>query len=281
MARRAGVLTAVSAAAVFVAAGPAAADVTVSPASAPQGSGANLTFHVTNDGKAPITEVTLRIPADTPIAEVYPLSVDDWAPKIDWQKLSRPIEQIHGATPVDQVPSAITWMAVNGTAIAPGKSADLTVAVGPLPTLSSMGFTVDARYADGSAAPAMPPAALTLTPSGGPATTGHHGGTSGGATGTDQTAGLSPAEQAAFDEILNSSNGPSVMSIAGWVVAALALAGAGWAFLRNRRRPDDVRDRHRAEEEPGGEEPDENEAEPADAGKEPVAAGVSKWAFKG
>ncbi|MEU8239729.1 DUF1775 domain-containing protein [Actinoplanes missouriensis] len=282
MARRAGVLTAVSAAAVFVAAGPAAADVTVSPASAPQGGGANLTFHVTNDGKAPITEVTLRIPADTPIAEVYPLSVDDWAPKISWQQLSRPIEQIHGATPVDQVPSAITWIAVNGTTIAPGKSADLTVAVGPLPTLSSMGFAVDARYADGSPAPAMPPAALTLTPSGGTAPAGHHGGsTGGGATGTDQTAGLSPAEQAAFDEILDESNGPSVMSIAGWVVAALALAGAGWAFLRNRRRPGEPEDRHRAEEEPGGEEPDENETDPAESGREPVAAGTSKWAFKG
>jgi hypothetical protein len=275
MARRAGALTVVSAAAVLVTAGPAAADVTVSPPSAPQGSGANLTFHVTNDGTKPITEVTLRIPADTPIAEVYPLSVDDWAPKIDWQKLSRPIEQIHGASPVDEVPSAVTWIAVNGTTIAPGKSADLTVAVGPLPTLSSVGFTLDARYAGGEAAPRMAPATITLTPSDGTATTTHHGGAAGtGTAGTGQTDGLTPAEQVAFDAILEESNGPTVASLAGWVVAGLALLGAGWMFFRNR---------HRAEEEPGGEEPDENDAADADAEKEPVGAGsgTSKWAFKG
>lgn len=267
MARRAGALTAASAAAVFFAAGPAAADVTVSPASAPQGGGANLTFHVTNDGAEPITEVTLRIPADTPIAEVYPLSVDDWAPRISWQKLSRPIQQIHGATPVDEVPSAITWIAVNGTTIAPGASADLTVAVGPLPALSSMRFAVDARHADGSAAPAMAPAALTLIPSDGTTTTSHHGGA---ATGADRTAALSPAEQAAFDEILDAGGGPAVLPVAGWVVAALALLGAGWALLRNR---------HRApEEEPDDGEPSES-AGTAPEVAAPVAAG--KWALKG
>ncbi|MEU4692927.1 DUF1775 domain-containing protein [Actinoplanes sp. NPDC023714] len=277
MARRAGVLTVVSAAAVLFAAGPAAADVTVSPASAPQGSGENLTFRVTNDGAKPITEVTLRIPADSPIAEVYPLSVDDWAPRIDWQKLSRPLAQIHGATPVDEVPSAITWIAVNGATIAPGKSADLTVALGPLPTLSSVAFTLDSKYADGSAAPAMPPATLALTPSDGTATTSHHGAAA-GAAGTEQQAALSPQEQAAFNEILEEGDGPSVLSLTGWAVAALALLGAGWALLRNRRGA--VEDRHRAEEEPDSPtEPDENEN---DAEKEPVGAGsTSKWAFKG
>jgi hypothetical protein len=269
MARRAGALTVVSAAAVLVTAGPAAADVTVSPASAPQGSGANLTFHVTNDGAKPITEVTLTIPADTPIAEVYPLSVNDWAPKITWQKLNTPIDQIHGATPVDEVPSAITWIAVNGTTIAPGRSADLTVAVGPLPTLSSMGFTVGATYADGSAAPSMPPATIALTPSDGAAATTHHGGA---ATGADQQGGLTVAEQARFNEILDEGRGPSVASVAGWVVAALALLGAGGMWFRNRHRATD--------DEP---EPDESEPDtvPADAEKEPVGAGTSKWAFKG
>ncbi|BBH71023.1 hypothetical protein ACTI_77080 [Actinoplanes sp. OR16] len=271
MARRAGVLTVVSAAAVLAAAGPAAADVTVSPASAPQGSGANLTFRVTNDGAEPITEVTLKIPADSPIAEVYPLSVNDWAPKISWQRLSQPLAQIHGATPVDEVPSAITWIAVNGTAIAPGESADLSVALGPLPTLSSVAFTLDGRYADGSAAPAMPPASLSLTPSDGTATTSHHGGT--GTTGTDETGALSPEEQAAYNDILAESDGPTVVSLAGWGVAALALLGAGWAMLRNRHRA--------SEDEP---EPDDGEPDAAAAGadREPVAAGSgSKWAFKG
>ncbi|MBG0562181.1 DUF1775 domain-containing protein [Actinoplanes aureus] len=265
MARRAGVLAAVTAAGVFVAAGPAAADVTVSPASAAQGSGANLYFHVTNSGTAPVSEVTLRIPADSPIAEVYPLSVDSWAPKIEWQDLSKPLTSIHNGTPVTKAPSAVTWIAV-GKTLAPGQATDLGVAVGPLPMLSSLRFPVETRYADGKAGPAMA-ATLSLTPSNGAAPT-HHGG--GGDT---SSGGLTPGEQAAFDKIVNDADsGPSVLSVSGWVVAVLALLGAGWVVLRNR---------HRATEEEPDEEPGEDESQDDD--KEPVAAGSgdSKWSYKG
>ena len=79
MARRAGTMTAVTAVGVLFAAGPAAADVTVSPASVPQGSGANLSFHVTNEGSAPITEVTLKPPSNATTS----LLVDDQADFID------------------------------------------------------------------------------------------------------------------------------------------------------------------------------------------------------
>ncbi|GAA1620921.1 DUF1775 domain-containing protein [Actinoplanes couchii] len=267
MARRAGVMTAATAVGVLLAAAPAAADVTVSPASAPQGSGASLDFHVTNEGTAPITEVTLKIPADTPIAEVYPLSIDDWAPKITYQRLQQPLETIHGGTPVTEAASAITWIAVNGTTIKPGESADLRAALGPLPTLSTMRMAVETKYADGSAGPAMA-ATMTLTPSDGTAPVSHHGGA---ATGSDVT-----AEDLAFAAILaEAEKGPSWMSISGWIVAVLALLGTAWFALRGR---------HRAEEEPG--EPDDKPAgdDPVaddDADKEPVGAGSSKWAFKG
>ena len=228
MARRAGVLTAVTAAVVLPAAGPAAADVTVSPASAPQGSGVNLSFHVTNSGTAPLAEVTLRIPADSPIAEVYPLSVETWAPKIEWQDLKEPLTSIHNGTPVEKAPSAITWIAV-GPKLAPGQSADLGVAVGPLPTLSTLRFPVETRYADGKAGPAMA-ATLSLTPSEGGAPA-HHGG-----AGTS-SGELTPGEKVAFDQILqDAESGPSLLSVSGWVVAALALLGAGWVVLRNRHR---------------------------------------------
>lgn len=269
MARRAGVMTAVTAVGVLFAAGPAAADVTVNPASAPQGSGANLSFHVTNEGTAPITEVTLRIPADTPVAEAYPLSVDSWAPKITYRKLAVPLDTIHGGTPVTDAADSIIWLAVNGTTIQPGQSADLTVALGPLPTLSSMRFTVDTKYADGKAGPTMP-ASVTLTPSDGTAPVSHHGGT---ATATDTSA----AEDALFGQLVAQAqdDGPTPLSIGGWVVAALALLAAGGVMLRGR---------HRAEEDPG--EPDEkpagdDAASDEDTGKEPVAAGSSKWSFKG
>ena len=258
-------MTAVTAAGVFFAAGPAAADVRVSPASAPQGSGANLSFHVTNDGTAPITEVTLRIPADTPVAEVYPLSVDSWAPRITYRKLAVALDTIHGGTPVTEVADSIVWLAVNGTTIQPGKSADLTVALGPLPTLSSMRFTVDTKYANGTAGPVMP-AAVTLTPSDGTAPVSHHGGSGGG------TADVSAAEEVAFAAIAGSADeGTPWLSLSGWVVAVLALLGAGWAVLRGR---------HRAAEEPAPEETPDDESTPED-GKEPVAAGSTRWSFKG
>jgi hypothetical protein len=254
-------MTAVTAVGVLFAAGPAMADVTVNPASAPQGSGANLSFHVTNEGAAPITEVTLKIPADTPVAEVYPLSVDKWAPKITYQKLQVPLTTIHGGTPAEEAAESITWIAVNGTTIAPGASADLTVAIGPMPALSTMRFMIETKYADGKAGPVMP-ATMALTPSNGGLPVSHHG--TAVNTETDTTA----AEDAMFGALVSqATEGPSWLSISGWIVAALALLGAGWTMLRNR---------HRATED---EKPAEDEKEPAEEEKEPVGAG--KWSYKG
>lgn len=79
-ARRVGVLVTAAAGGVLLVAGPALADVTVNPPSAPQGEGADLAFHITNTGPQPITALRLTWPADMPVAEVYPLSVPDWAP---------------------------------------------------------------------------------------------------------------------------------------------------------------------------------------------------------
>lgn len=257
-------MTALTAVGVLFAAGPAMADVTVNPASAPQGSGANLSFHVTNEGAAPITEVTLKIPADTPVAEVYPLSVDKWAPKITYQKLQQPLSTIHGGTPATEAASAITWLAVDGTTIAPGGSADLTVAIGPMPALSTMRFMVETKYADGKAGPVMP-ATMALTPSNGGLPVSHHGDPL--ATTADTTA----AEDAMFAALVaDATDGPSWLSVSGWIVAALALLGSGWVMLRGR---------HRAAED---EKPAEDEKdEPAEDDKEPVGAGSSKWSFKG
>jgi hypothetical protein len=255
-------MTAVTAVGVLFAAGPAMADVTVNPASAPQGSGANLSFHVTNDGAAPITEVTLKIPADTPVAEVYPLSNEKWAPKITYQDLQVPLTTIHGGTPAEQAAAAITWIAVEGATIAPGGSADLAVAIGPMPALSTMRFTIETKYADGKAGPVMP-ATMALTPSNGGIPV-HHGGAV--TTETDATA----AEDAMFAALVSeATEGPSWLSISGWIVAVLALLGAGWTMLRNR---------HRATED---DKPVEDEKEPAEEEKEPVGAGSSKWSYKG
>ncbi|MEV6346840.1 DUF1775 domain-containing protein [Actinoplanes sp. NPDC051851] len=288
-ARRAGVLTVMAAAGVLGVAGPAFADVTVSPPSAVQGSGENLTFHATNTGTKPVSTVVLRIPDDTPVAEVYPLSVDDWAPKIDERKLSTPLATIHGGTPVSEATDSITWIAVGGKSIAPGGSADLSVAIGPLPTLSTMRFDVEMKYTDGTAAPASTATLqLTADPSGTTAAHAH------GATAT--TAPAADDEEELFRQLVanaeEQNRGMPVLSIAGWVIAALALFGAGWIYVKSR---------HRAEEEPG--EPDEDEdapkaeadaevspptaetatetpAEKAEDGEEKEAVAAGKWSLK-
>lgn len=278
LARRAGVP--VVAAAVFGAlvATPALADVSVSPTSAVQGSGENVTFHVTNSGTQPIGTVRLTLPADTPVAEVYPLSVDDWAPKIEMRTLSTSLATIHGDTTTSQATSAITWIAMPGLALAPGKATDLTIAIGPLPTLSSMRFTLVTTYTDGKTGPAMSPAVLPLTPAAPGQVANPHAGHE-GATATQAAAASDPnaaAEDAEFAKaVADATRGPSVLSIAGWIVAALALLGGVAMMLRSR---------HRAEED---DEPEDEDAKtpPAKkpsaevAEKEPVAAG--KWSFKG
>ncbi|GAB1691489.1 DUF1775 domain-containing protein [Krasilnikovia sp. M28-CT-15] len=236
--RRAGILVAAATAGVLCTAGPAAADVTVSPGSVPQGSGQNLTFHVTNPGGKQITTVRLVLPPDTPVAEVYPLSDDDWAPRIDNRHLDTPLKTIHGGTPVTETAAAITWIAMGGKSIAPGKAADLAVALGPLPTLSSMRFTVQGTYADGTPVPATS-ADLKLTPLAPGEAPAAHPGHGGGATDPGQNS--AGADDAAFAAVVSrAEQGPSFWSIAGWVVAVLAGAGAVLAVRRSRRRPGDA-----------------------------------------
>lgn len=270
---RAGVLSAAAAAAVVLgAAGPALADVTVDPPSAPQGGGADLTFRVTNTDPGPVTRIKLVLPVDSPIGEVYPLSVDDWAPLIASRALQEPLATSHGST--TETAASITWIAMPGYSLAPGRSADLTVAVGPLPTLSSMVFTVQASHADGSAAAAMPPATLKLTPATAAdqaAQAAEHashdgtGSTSGGTT-SGGTAG-SPDDAAFAAIVAQAGQGPSGWAISGWILAALAAAAALVAVLRGRRRAGTTAD---DDGEPEADEPRDDE------GKEKVGAGAGR-----
>jgi hypothetical protein len=254
---------AVAAACGALIAAPALADVTVTPTTAAQGSGENFTFHVTNTGTTPIGTVQLKIPADTPVAEVYPLSVDDWAPKIDERKLSSPLPTVHGGIPADEATSAITWIAMPGRALKPGQSTDLSIAIGPMPTLSSMRFTLAATYTNGKPGPAMSPASVTLTPATAQQLADEHAGHDEGAgtTADDPDA----AENAQFAKVVaDATRGPSIFSILGWIVAAAGLLGGIGLMIRSR---------HRAEEE---DEPEDDEAttagEPTATADEPKAA---------
>src|SRR5262249_43952135 len=90
---------------VGVAAGavPVAAAVTVTRSAGVRGGTARLVFRVTDERAAAHTvQVDLYLPDDAPVAEVYPLTVPDWTPKVATRKLDRPVEAIHG-TPLTEV----------------------------------------------------------------------------------------------------------------------------------------------------------------------------------
>ncbi|GAB2574815.1 hypothetical protein Aab01nite_15190 [Paractinoplanes abujensis] len=269
LARRAGVPVAAAVLGALVAT-PALADVTVSPTTAYQGGAENLTLHVTNDGAQPIHTITVKFRDDTPLAEAYPLSVPDWAPKITMRKISTPLTTVHGDNKTTDVAASITWLAMPGKDLQPGKSTDLAVAVGPLPQLSSIQLDVATTLPDGKAGPALTSPTLTLTPdpTGQKAAHAHSINGGSGTTAGEQAAQEAELFQAAIEE---AGRGPSIWSIGGWVVAGLALLGGAFVMWRSR---------HRADEEPDDSAPEE---EPATEEKEPVAAGsgTSKWAYKG
>ena len=155
-----------------------------------------------------------------------------------------------------------------------GKATDLSVAVGPLPTLSTMQFTISSTYADGKAGPSMP-ASLALTPAApGQAPAGHDHGGGTVTTPEDQTGAATGEDQVFKDAVADATRGPSVLSILAWVAAGLALL-AGVVMM--------WRSRHRASEDEEIAEQDEPATEPAatEDEKEPVGAGHSKWSFKG
>jgi uncharacterized protein YcnI len=173
-------------------AAPAAADVSVTPTEATQGDTANLTFRITNESPtASITEVDVQLPADTPIAEVYPLSVDDWAPAMTNTKIDKPVESLHGYQITD-VTTAVKWIAMPDKALPPGGKTELYLSIGPLPATAQLSFAVVLSNSDGTqvrwTAQSGANAAPVLVLKSGPVGQGGHAAAHGGATTPDAAA---------------------------------------------------------------------------------------------
>jgi uncharacterized protein YcnI len=131
-------------------AGPAAAHVTVDPTQATQGDSARMTFRVSNESPAAsTTKVEVYLPEATPIAEVYPLSIPGWAPKITMHTLSQPVTTHHGSLITEAV-SVITWTPLPSREIKPGQVQEFPIALGPLPDVDRLAFTVQQSYSDGA-----------------------------------------------------------------------------------------------------------------------------------
>jgi periplasmic copper chaperone A len=223
----------------LVFAAPASADITVTPtqltdtdsnsvtqAQPVQGEPARLAFTVTTSSRtASTTKVQVLLPADTPIAEVYPLSAPDWAPALTEKQLDKPVLGVHG-TQIDQGVTEITWTPAPGREIKPGKSSVLQVEAGPMPSTDQIILKLVQTYSDGKVTRSE--ATVKLSPPTGQARQGHD--PHGGAAAQDPAASTS-------DEGSDSGGGTKLALIISVLVIGL-LGGAvvgGFALPRLRR----------------------------------------------
>ncbi|MFY1620703.1 DUF1775 domain-containing protein [Micromonospora sp. WMMD736] len=224
-----------------------AADVTTTPTQARQGDAVRLEFSVPEERAGTATkQVEIRLPADAPVAEVYPMSVDGWAPKIDSKTLDKPLAGIHSSG-VSTVTTAVTWVRVGAGATGPAK---LALSMGPLPQAERLTFEVVQTYADGTvvrwadAGGDHRAPVLTLLPAdpaaAGPAAHGGHGapaagaanGPAAGAQGADGASGGGGTAAGSGEE----SGNADAMLAAGLLAGLGGGAAIGWLVSRLRRR---------------------------------------------
>jgi uncharacterized protein YcnI len=146
---RFGVVAAAVTAATLVAAGPAAAHVTVNPREAQQDGFAKLAFRVPNE-KDTASTVTLEVavPTQAPIANLSVKPVPGWTAAVDTTKLATPIKTDEGE--ITEAVSKITWTATGSdSAIKPGQFLEFEVSAGPLPEVDQIVFKTLQTYSDG------------------------------------------------------------------------------------------------------------------------------------
>ncbi|WFE49076.1 DUF1775 domain-containing protein [Micromonospora sp. WMMD1155] len=241
--RRIAAVTALTAAGLLFWSGTAdAADVTTTPTEVRQGDAVRLEFTVPEERAGTKTkQIEIRLPADAPIAEVYPMSVDGWAPRLSSRTLDKPLAGIHSSG-VSTVTTAVTWVRVGEGGPGPAR---LALSMGPMPQAERLTFEVVQTYADGTAvrwADATGPhraPVLTLLPAlpgAGPAAHGGgHGAPAAGAP-ADPGSGVDggPADRAGgADEESGSADG---MLAAGLLAGLGGGAAIGWLISRWRRR---------------------------------------------
>ncbi|MEU0965970.1 YcnI family protein [Streptomyces sp. NPDC005917] len=231
--RRAGAITALTAAGVLAAAGVASAHVTVHPESYAKGATDGvLTFRVPDEeATASTTKVQVFLPTDHPVLGVLVSPQDGWTAKVTNTKLKTPVKTDDG-TITDAV-SEITW---TGGKIGAGAYEDFDVAFGQLPDdTDQLTFKALQTYSDGKTVrwieeaqsgggePANPAPVLKLTAKG--AADSSAVATSSAAP---KNAGTSTSNTAGSDSTARS------LGSAGLIVGVLGLAAAGYAVVRGR-----------------------------------------------
>ncbi|MEU7844400.1 YcnI family protein [Micromonospora sp. NPDC049114] len=224
-----------------------AADVTTTPTEARQGDAVRLEFSVPEErAGTKTTRIEVRLPADAPVAEVYPMSVDGWAPKISSRTLDKPVTGIHSSG-VSTVTTAVTWVRVGAGTSGP---AQLALSMGPLPQAERLTFEVVQTYADGTvvrwagADGAHPAPVLNLLPAAagaaGPVGHGGHGApapdaANGPAAGAQDVNGAGAAAGGSGDAGEESGSADAMLA-AGLLAGLGGGAAIGWLVSRWRRR---------------------------------------------
>jgi uncharacterized protein YcnI len=229
--RRAGAVTALTAAGLLATAGVASAHVTVHPDSYAKGATDGvLTFRVPNEeDSASTTKVQVYLPTDHPVLGVLVSPQDGWTAKVTNTKLKTPVKTDDG-TITDAV-SEITW---TGGKIAPGQYEDFNVAFGQLPDdTDQLTFKALQTYSDGKVVrwieeaqgreePENPAPVLKLTASGA------------AERGSASTASISKNSDSSKSTASSSDSTARGLGIGGLAVGVLGLAAAVFAVLRGR-----------------------------------------------
>jgi periplasmic copper chaperone A len=229
------IATAVAAAAIGVlAAGPAAAHVSVNPREAPKGGFQELTFRVPNErDNASTTKLEVSFPTDHPITSASVRPLPGWTVKVEKTKLAQPVE-VHGSQ-VSEAVGKITW---SGGKVDPGQYENFSISAGPLPdNADQLVFKALQTYSNGEVVswieeqapgaeePEHPAPVLKLV-----AAAGEHGAAEPEAgNGTATTPAAAPA--AVTQDEVDSARRLAVVGVAagfvGLLAGVVALVGAG------------------------------------------------------
>ncbi len=209
---------------------PAWAHVTVSPASAPKGSDAVLTFVVPNeiDG-AHTNKVVIVFPTDHPIADALVEPVAGWKAEVATMKVTTPIQTDSGS--VTEAVKSVTWTATAG-GIAPGDFQRFAISVGLPDATGELAFPTQQSYDNGQTVPWV-----DVTPPGGPEP--DHPRPTVTLTAGDETAATTasalPAHVASTSDTDSAKTTGVIALVVG--IVALLVALSGWVLGRRRAEP--------------------------------------------
>lgn len=187
-----------TAAAGLLLAGAASAHVTVSSTDAAHGGYGMLTFRVPNESDtAATTELTVTLPADTPLAHVSAQAKPGWKVSTKTTKFDEPVKA--GDFELTEAVTSVTWTATDG-GIPVGAFDTFAISGGPLPDAETLVLPATQTYADGEVVawdqestgdgePEHPAPVLTLSEATG---NGHHGETDTATSEDDSGSGVDP-----------------------------------------------------------------------------------------